>query len=273
MYDYPRYKLHNDPLSVVFCQVRFSRVRRVRELIPIIQDRLRRVGYPEDTSGVVQQISLSPAPGQDTQPRMLMQERNEFRSKDNRWGLTIAEDMLALVTTAYDRFEGFRGRLEEALKILDEVAELRHGQVHRVGLRYIDVIDPGPDETFRDYLQESLHGPKTDAITASEQILHLESIGPTRIGNLALRITQNNKGALVPPDIIFKPMNHKQEVSAAKLITLVDSDHFVQGGWDYDLPTIVQTVDNLHAVINEAWFNDFVTEHALKVWGAERVTD
>ena len=272
-YEYPHYKLYNDPLSAVLCQVRFSRVRKMDELIAAIQDRLRRVGYPEDVSGVVQQISLLAAPGQPAQPQVNAQKRDEFRSKDNRWSLTVADDMIALVTTAYDRFAGFRNRIEEALRIVDEVAELHHGQVRRIGLRYIDVIDPQPGETFRDYLQGSLHGPKTTVITGPEEVMHLESIGRTRIGHFILRITQNDQGLLVPPDLIFRPMTHKQQVSPGKLITLVDSDHFVEGSWDYDLLSILETADALHAGINSAWFTDFITAHALSVWRAERVED
>jgi uncharacterized protein (TIGR04255 family) len=272
MYDYPRYNLRNDPLSVVLCQVRFSRVRKIGELIPTLQDRLRRSGYPEDTSGVVQQFSLPSTPENPPQPGVRTQTRNEFRSKDNCWSLAIVEDMLALVTTDYNRFEDFRGRLEEVLQIIDEVVELRYSQVHRVGLRYIDAIEPSPNETFRDYLQESLHGPKTSIFADQDQILHLESIAPTAVGNFILRITQNKDGILVPLNLIFKPMKHKQEVERGKLITLVDSDHFMTGAWDYDLPSILEAADTLHGGINKAWFTDIVTKHALEVWGAELVT-
>jgi len=272
-YEYPRYKLHNDPLTAVLCQIRFSRIRKMADFIPAMQDRLRRIGFPEDASGVVQQISLHAAPGRPAQPQVITQKRDEFRSKDNRWSLTIADDMIALVTTAYDRFTGFRARLEEILRTADEIAEIRHGQVHRVGLRYIDIIDPRPGETFRDYLQTGLHGPTTSVIKGTDQLLHLESIGRTEIGHFVLRITQNDQGVLVPPDLIFKPMDHKQTATPGKLITLIDSDHFVQGRWDYDLPSILETADALHAGTNKAWFTDFITDHALKAWGAERVTD
>lgn len=272
LYDYPHYKLHKDPLAAVLVQVRFSRVRKMGEFIPAIQDRLRRAGYPEDASGVFKQISLLAEPGQPVQPQVIEQQRDEFRTKDNRWSLTVAEDMIVLVTTDYDRFSGFLARLEEALQILDEIAEIHLGQLHRVGLRYIDVIDPAPGETFRDYLQGSLHGPRSSVFTGSEQLLHLESIGRTGVGHFILRITQNDQGALVPPDLYFRPMVHKQQVGHGKLVTLVDSDHFVEGTWDYDLSSILETADTLHAGINKAWLEDIITPHALKVWGAERVS-
>ena len=47
-YNYTHYKLHQDPLSLVLCQVKFSKVRKIPELIPQIYDLLRKEGFPED---------------------------------------------------------------------------------------------------------------------------------------------------------------------------------------------------------------------------------
>jgi uncharacterized protein (TIGR04255 family) len=242
--------------------------------IPTIQDRLRRSGYPVDASGVVQQIAVVANPGQSPQPQIITQQRDEFRDKDNTWSITIGEDMVALVTTAYTGFAEFRRRLEENLGLLDEIAELRLGRIHRIGLRYIDVIEPKAGENFRQYLQTSLHGPVTTVFEGSDY-LHLEAIAKTKIGRFIVRLSQNDKGVLVPPDMIFRPMRHKQKPVAGRTITLVDSDHFVenQEGWDYDLASVLQTADELHGGINKAWFSDFITDHAKTAWGAERVAE
>jgi uncharacterized protein (TIGR04255 family) len=237
------------------------------EFIPQIHDLLRKEGFPEDVSATVQQIVITPG----NQPEIIVRKQDEFRSKDNSWSLTISEDMLILVTTAYDRFEGFAKRLKVCLEIVDQVAEIHHGSISRIGLRYVDVINPGPNETFRNYLQDSLHGPKSAVFTDSSHWLHLESVGRTAIGTMIVRITQNEQGIVLPPDIIHKPMNHKMKIEPGKVITLVDTDHFVEGSWDYDLESIMNTTNDLHEAINAAWFNDLVTLEALKIWGAERV--
>jgi len=237
------------------------------EFIPAIHDKLRKEGFPEDVSGTVQRVVITPGGA----PQITTQKRDEFRSRDNQWSLTIGEDMLALITTAYDRFQGFADRLKRSLEIIDQVAEIHNGRVQRIGLRYVDVIDPRPNETFRDYLQNSLHGPKSSVITGPEHWLHLESVGRTALGTIILRITQNDQGVVVPPDIIQKPMVHKIKVEVGKLITLIDTDHFLEGAWDYDLAKIMSTADDLHAGINAAWFNDLVTSHALNAWEAQHV--
>jgi uncharacterized protein (TIGR04255 family) len=238
------------------------------EFIPQIHDLLRKEGFPEDVSSTVQQVVITPG----NQPQITERKQDEFRSKDNQWSLTISEDMLALVTTAYNRFEGFASRLRRCLEIVDQVAEIHHGLINRIGLRYVDVINPHPPgETFRNYLQPSLHGPKSSVFTDSNQWMHLESVGRTEVGTMIVRITQNDQGIVLPPDIIHKPMKHKMKVDAGKLITLVDTDHYAESSWDYDLESIINKTNELHEAINAAWFNDLVTQEALDIWGAERV--
>ncbi len=256
-------KLHNAPLSLVLCQVRFSRVRKMAEFIPAIQDRLRRIGFPSDVSGLLQQVLLTAAG-----PQLSQTKQDEFRSADNTWSIAVGEDTLVLITTNYDRFAGFADKLRLAVEIVDAAAELRHGQITRIGLRYIDVIQPQAGETNRDYLQTNLHGPQS-AIFTDGQLVHLESAGRTAIGTMILRITQNDQGILVPPDIVLKPMRHNQVAKPGQLITLIDSDHYVEGEWPFDLKAMIETVDHLHRGINTLFFRDVVTKHATTVWKAE----
>jgi uncharacterized protein (TIGR04255 family) len=267
-YSHNHYKLHNDPLSLVLCQIRFSKVRRMPEFIPQIHDLLRKEGFPEDVSSVVQQVVITPG----NQPEIIQRKQDEFRSKDNQWALTISDEMLALVTTGYDRFEGFASRLRRCLEVVDQVAEIHHGMINRIGLRYVDVINPQPDQTFRDYLQPSLHGPQSNVFTGPDQWLHLESVGRTDLGTMIVRITQNDQGIVLPPDIMHKPMSNKMKIEPGNVITLVDTDHFTEGSWEYDLESIMATTNELHEAINAAWFNDLVTPKAIEIWGAERVS-
>lgn len=256
-------KIHNDPLSLVLCQIRFDRVRKMAEFIPAIQDHLRRNGFPSDVSGILQQVLLTAAG-----PQTIQTKQEEFRSADNTWSIVVGEDTLVLITSNYNRFAGFADKLRLAIETVDATAELRHGQITRIGLRYIDVIQPRPGETHRNYLQNNLHGPQS-AVFTQGPLVHLEAAGRTDLGTMILRITQNDQGILVPPDIALKPLRHKQVAQQGQLLTLVDSDHFVEGAWAFDLKAIIETVDNLHRGINTAFFNDIITPHAKTVWKAE----
>lgn len=264
---YPHYKLHKDPLSLVLCQIKFSKVRTMPDLIPQIHELLRKEGFPVDVSSTVQQVMITP--GND--PQITEIKQDEFRSKDNKWSLVINEDMLVLVTSAYDRFERFAARIKRCLEIVDQIAGINAGLINRIGLRYVDVINPQAGETYRDYLQPSLHGPTSSVFTDLNNWLHLESVGRTASGTMIIRITQNDQGVVLPPDIIHKPMAYKMHIKPGSIITLVDSDHFVEGSWDYNLASIIDTVNELHKTINAAWFNDLVTPVALKAWEAEIV--
>jgi uncharacterized protein (TIGR04255 family) len=256
-------KLHNDPLSLVLCQIRFSRVRKMAEYIPAIQDNLRRNGFPSDVSGILQQVLITAAG-----PQSIQTKQDEFRSADNTWSIIVGEDTLVLITSNYDRFAGFAAKLRMAIETIDASAELRHGQITRIGLRYLDVVQPLDGETHRDYLKANLHGPQS-AVFTQGPLVHLEAAGRTELGTMILRITQNDQGILVPPDIALKPLRHKRVTKPGQLLTLIDSDHFVEGEWPFDLKAIIETVDHLHKDINAVFFRDVVTKHATTVWKAE----
>jgi len=267
-YDYPRLKLTQDPLSLVLCQVKFSAIRKMPDLIPEIQDRLRRKGFPIDASGRGQTLVVTQGPeGMQTNAQPV--NHDEFRSKDEHWSINVSNDALCLVTTAYDRYKDFSERLQLCLEEVDSVAELSLCQVHRIGVRYIDVIMPGKDESFRNYLQAPLHGLQTDVYLDGNQVVQSQTIGKTKMGTLSVRVWQNNQGEVIPPDLLQgKPMKMSINAEHGKLITLVDTDHFVQGTWDFDKSTVLDTADVLHKGANRAWFNNIITSHARDKWGA-----
>lgn len=272
-YDYPRYKLSEDPLSLVVCQVRFSRIRKMRDYLPDIQDELRHNGFPNDASGIIQEVAISADSPQSARTRQIY--RDEFRSKDEHWAAVVGEDQVALLTTAYDRYHGFEERLRMVLEVVDEAAHLSVGQVRRLGIRFVDVIAPGEGETYRDYLQPHLHGLQSDVFETEDPLVQIQSIGQTAVGTLNVRIWQNKQGAVFPPDLLREgsAMPSRIEVEEGSVLTLVDSDHAIAGAWDFDLETVLERTDVLHEAINRAWFRHIVTEHALRVWGARDATD
>jgi len=270
-YDYPHYRLTRDPLSLVLFQIRFSRIRQMPALMPSIQDRLRHEGYPIDASGEINQVSIEMSPLAGAQNKVTSQRRDEFRSKDHHWSVVIGEDQVALLTTAYERYQSFAERLQSVLAIVDETAELHLSQVTRLGMRYIDAIVPRAGESWRPYLQPGLCGLRSDVFVDDEQFIHAQTVGRTQHGTLNLRVWQNNQGIVYPPDIFAgtEPMPHSVELLKEQVITLVDTDHATQGEWDYDLASILETADALHQGINYCWFKHAITEHALEAWGAE----
>jgi uncharacterized protein (TIGR04255 family) len=266
---HPRYKLHQDPLTLVLCQVRFSRIRKMRDFLPDIQDRLRRIGFPEDASTTLQRIRFEPG----KQPELVPTPHDEFRSKDGTWGVVLAEDMLALATTRYDRYHGFAETLRKVLEIVDGVASLKEGSILRLGLRYVDVIVPGNGESWRDYLRPSLHGPTSEIFRSDQPYINLEFHGETPHGRMTIRISQNSQQGVVPPDALVKPMRFRRDYPEGQLLTLVDTDHYLDQPRDFTIPDLLGTLDRLHQDSSRVFFDSLITDHALRAWGAESVTD
>lgn len=276
IYEYPHYKLAKDPLSLVLFQVRFSRIRRMPELMPQIQDQLRRNGFPNDVSGVVQHLDLQLSPHGAQLGHPIVQQRDEFRSQDGRWSIIIGEEQLVVMTTNYDRYRGFSERLKRVLEIVDEIAELGLTQIKRIGLRYVDVIVPRPRETFRDYLRAGLRGLHADVFVEDEPFVHAQTVGKTKVGTLNIRVWQNRQGQVYPLDVhdtATQPMPHGIQFEPNQLLTLVDSDHAVQGDWPFNMGDLLETADALHQGVNYTWFKHVVTDHALAAWGATHDTE
>lgn len=82
-----------------------------------------------------------------------------FRDATDAWTVALHRDSLALETVDYTRFEDFRARLERVLAAAEETLEITH--TLRLGLRYVDHIDPpgaSTPEDFARYLNEDLIG-------------------------------------------------------------------------------------------------------------------
>ena len=187
--------LSKQPLVSVLCQVRFSPVRKIADYIPGIQDEFRRYGFPIERAGKIQQLAITTAG-----VHAVEQERWDYRTKDEQWSVTVLQNSVVLQTTAYDRFEGFAEKLEAAVKtVLHQTEQDEFGIIERVGLRYINRIQPRDGESYRDYLRPGFHGASDAPFTTGSHRLHVESVGRTDVdgtsGTMILRVAQNDQGA------------------------------------------------------------------------------
>ena len=157
--------LSAQPLVLVLCQVRFSRIRQMERYIPAIQDAFRRTGFPIERAGKVQQVTFEA--GGSAPVQMVEQQRWEYRDREETTSVLVTQDNVILQTTAYTRFEDFAQQLQSAVHTV--LAESEHdgfGVVHRVGLRYVDVVVPTAGKDFRFYLRPGLRGMPDDVFLA-----------------------------------------------------------------------------------------------------------
>lgn len=261
--------LSAQPLVLVLCHVRFSPVRQMERYIPAIQEVFRRNGFPIERAGMVQQVTFDTRSSAPVQ--VVEQQCWEYRNRDETWSILIMQDSVILQTTAYTRFEEFAERLQLAVgTVLAESEQDRLGVVHRVGLRYIDVVRPSADKDFRFYLRQGLHGIPDEVFQPGRHRLHTESRGHTVVrghsGMMVVRIVQNDQGVSLPPDLLTTAPKFLPRAELGELITLIDMDHYVEGTFDPDSEWVVTQAYEMHDHIIETFHDHVVTEEAIKEW-------
>ena len=261
--------LSAQPLVLVLCQVRLSPVPRMEQYVPAIQEVFRRRGFPIERAGKVHQVTFSPGGGAPVQ--VMEQQRWEYRNKDETWSILLMQDTVILQTTDYTRFEEFADRLRMAVHTVLAASEHDElGVVHRVGLRYVDVVRPSRGKDFRFYLRPGLHGMPDEVFQPGRHLLHIESRGRTIVGGnpgtMVVRIVQNDQGASLPPDLADGAPSFSPRTDAGELVTLIDMDHFVEGNFDADTDWVMARAYEMHDHIIETFHNHVVTEDAIKEW-------
>ena len=181
------------------------------------------------------QVTFSPSA--TTPVQLTERHRWDYRNRDETWSILLTQDTVVLQTTAYTRFEDFAERLRMAVHtVLAESEHDRLGVVHRVGLRYIDVVRASGGKDFRFYLRPGLHGVPDEVFQPGQHLLHTECRGRTVVGGnpgtMVVRIVQNDQGSSLPPDLVDAAPSLSPRAEAGELVTLIDMDHFVEGNFD-----------------------------------------
>lgn len=258
--------LSKQPLILVLCQVRFSPVRMLAEYIPAIQDEFRRHSFPIEYAGKIHQLSITPTGMQSSE-----QDRWEYRTKDELWSVTVLQDRVVLQTTGYANFEAFADHLSHAVQtVLSKTEQDKLGVVQRVGLRYVNLVKPRPNEDYRYYLRPGFHGVSDEVFRAHSHRLHVESVGRTTVGDtegtMIVRVVQNDQGFDLPPDLVGGAPKHQSRVVAGELATLVDMDQFIEGRFDPSTEWVVARTFEMHDHLIETFHKHVVTEQAIEVW-------
>ncbi len=144
--------LSSHALSQVVAQVRFSTQSLLSEPrgVALLHDSLIEE-YPRLLSEQQQTITAGPGGlAASAIPQWRMTDLN------GGWSCVVGPEQLALETAAYTDWSEMRGRLTAALKALSDITKIRVRE--RVGLRYVNHIDPGPDGSYSDRVSPDLLG-------------------------------------------------------------------------------------------------------------------
>lgn len=144
--------LSNHSLSLVVAQLKFSAQSVLSDSrgAALLHDALSDE-YPRLLSE--QQQTITAGPG-----GLVTSATPQWRMADleGKWACVVGPEQLALETTSYTDWSEMRGRLNTALGALAEVSKIRVRE--RVGLRYVNNIEAGPDGSFTDRISAELLG-------------------------------------------------------------------------------------------------------------------
>ncbi len=230
--------------------------------IPKIQDRLRLAGYPVNASAQYQEIAVG------RQGVAAAQRAHwEFLSKDRTISVVVSDGFVVVQTSSYTSFEAF---LHSVAEVLEVVASTVGGLlVHRVGLRYVDLIRPRENESWDRYVREGLQGLSSPHFL-DRATLHLHQIvTSTHSGTMIVRLLQNRDTAILPPDLGTQTLTFPAipPPTPGELLTLVDIDHFHEcEPEEFDRQLLERIAWPLKNASCEVFRDSLFTDYAFEVW-------
>lgn len=252
-------KLSNAPLVFVLAQVKYSPILSMEQFIPAIQERVRK-SFPKFRKGIIQALTIGPT---DQAPVFNQVTRWEFANKGSDTGFILQPDSFVFQTTNYQGFDDFINNIQFALDQINLSADI--SLVERIGLRYIDAIDPKEGETLGDYIVPGLSGFPIEPLNAKLLVSHTETVAQSALGTLLLKATTKTNGQVLPPDISPIGLILQKTVSTETPSAIFDFDHFCERSMEFSVNEVIKKITELHDITSQAFWGT-VTPHAVEQW-------
>lgn len=250
--------LARSPLVLVLVQARFPKRPFPEAELDVFRSECETLGYPLSYEGVVQTIGI----GTSESPLGNM-PRWDFLDRSRRWNIVLTQEFLLLQTSEYSSFETFLPRwtsiLDAARKILGIPL------IDRLGLRYVDLVQPTGAERVADYVVPALAGYEPDPESGFHRERHVAAtVLRTDKGHMLVRVS--------PATSPFPPDMDSVHLTGLKTPTpgavFLDFDHASTDVIDFDPSTITEATTGLHDA-HDLLFRKITTPHAMAVWGQE----
>lgn len=249
----------NAPLIYALCQIRFSPIMKLVDFIPNIQEKLRG-NYPRYQEQTLQTIAVD---GPNVKATAL--KRWSFRNSDERSGFLILSDSIVFHTTAYEGFEKFMSQLEFGLQILDEEAKI--GLVERIGLRYVDLLEADDEKEISRFVKNGLNGFPVESMDGDSTMVFTknETHVETKSGRLLVKYSLGNYKNVLPEDLIPSDLQLADRTDENKKFAVLDTDHFSEKNFEFDLARTKQATIDLHDDLKDAFYTA-VTDYGVEQW-------
>lgn len=256
-------KMKNAPVYYALAQVRFNTLAALENYIPSIQESLRKAGYPDFKPQQTTTLIF----GTPTTPKPTVVTRYLFLDALLSSGFLLDQSWMSYQTTNYDTVEPFLTAFFDGLRVVHAEATLSYSE--RIGIRFLDAVQPRADENVSHYLQPYVLG-LSDKLDG-RQLVH--SISETRSSqgknNLVGRavIHSQEKGGVAFPEemqpVFLKLRDRFSDIRGEYAI--VDTDSWIEERQTFDLNYLEKTLKLLHDNMRRS-FDLMVTPHALGVW-------
>ena len=260
-------KLTNAPVYYTVAQVQFNPVLDLDGYISAIQSKMREAQFPDYKKEVFQRLILpfgGAEQGQMTAPTVTPQSRYLFGDIAGRTTFLLETNTLSLQTTAYDTFETFSETLVKGLATLH--GALRLDFVERIGLRYLDAIQPAKhNESLRDFLVPEVLGLALRGKVQLQQSIS-ETRATTAAGQLVSRVLIRHGHVGLPMELGgLAPTIDPRFTQREGLHAIVDTDASASQREVFEIDTVASRLTALHDEIDKS-FKATVTAHARASW-------
>ncbi|KIZ49943.1 hypothetical protein UM91_14275 [Pseudomonas oryzihabitans] len=273
-------KYANAPVYFTIAQVRHNPLLSLKAYLPVIQERMRKAGYPDFKSSQQMQFSFEAVTGSDDslpfQPGVQQVESYTFSNLEGTRGFLMEPSAFSFRCTEYETFPDFYTELERGLAILEGAVD-GLAYFERLGLRYLDAVVPAEGETLQQYLAREVWG--TPASLDLDQVYQFEGQPLTynhafaessatipNIGQVVSRVIIQNSRLRFPPDLLPDPLKVAQRFGELEgQHATVDVDASFSERLKYDSSQIKDRFQHLHDLV-ELFFNATVTDHARTAW-------
>lgn len=260
-------KMKNAPLFYVLGQIKFNPIVKMSDYVPAIQEQLRHSGYSDYQLETMRAFKITP-PLESRPPEInaVEQQRWRFTNAKKTEGYLLSHDALIYHTTKYDKFESFLEKTLEGLELLNKIIKLDY--IDRIGLRYINAIQPTDHHQIEAYVNPSLLG----FYQSLQGAAIMQSLSETTISRenatIVARFVSMEQSLPVPPDIFPLQLNPEERFNKnmpGKKVAVLDFDHFIIERSAVDPMKIRNYLEKFHDGITEV-FHHAITEHAKQEW-------
>jgi uncharacterized protein (TIGR04255 family) len=260
----------NAPVYYALVQAQFNPIPAMEKYVGDVQDLLRRAGgYTLFESQETPQLEfVFSAADTPPAPKVTTLKTWRITTSDGTAGFVLSPAFIAFHTTHYETRHEFLAAALHGLDSVHKVVGLDH--VSRLGLRYLDAVQPREGESVDQYLADGLRGVQFGAAeqsASSEQVFETQTGPLADRGTLVARVHRVVAPLGFPPDVAPHGLVIMDRFNSAqsKRHAVIDTDHFVQGKFPLDRDLLEKQLGALHAEIRRA-FEAIASPYALGVW-------